>query len=261
MRRFRRIQVWGTLSVLALMLVAGQNPPSVSQGFQPVAGPAPASMEIPVRLIAEARQSYQGVTDYTCLFVKQENLHGQLQPQNLINMWARTKPFSVYMYWKKPNEGQEACYVAGRNSGMMRAHSTGLIGAVGFVSLDPSDPRCLENSRHPITDAGVGRLIERLADRWELENRVNKTIVHIAEYDYDKRRCIRVDTLHPDNTGKEFLFYRTVVYFDKTTRLPIRLDNYDWPRPGGDPNGALMESYSYAGLKLNVGVPDSTFDH
>jgi len=86
----------------------GWTEPAVSQPrISPVAGPTPSSMEIPLRLIAEARQSYQGVTDYTCLFVKQENLHGQLQPQNLINMWARTKPFSVYMYWKKPNEGRK----------------------------------------------------------------------------------------------------------------------------------------------------------
>jgi len=267
MRRFHRIHLWGVMSVLALMLVAGQNPPNLTppaSGFQ--SGPAAAatgSMEMPLQLIAEARRSYEGISDYTCLFVKQEMLHGQLQPQNLINMWVRTKPFSVYLNWKQPRDmvGQEACYVAGRNNGMIRVHSTGLLGAVGFVSLDPRDPRCLENSRHALTEAGIGHLIDRFSERWEMESRLNKTSARVAEYDYDKRRCLRVETIHPDNTGKQFSFYRSVVYFDKSNHLPIRVENYDWPRPGGNPNGTLLESYSYASLRLNVRIVDAIFNH
>ena len=51
------------------------------------------------------------------------------------------------------------------------------------------------------------------------------------------------------------------MYFDKENHLPIRVENYDWPRNRGDANGPLTESYSYADLRLNVGVSDETFNH
>jgi hypothetical protein len=230
---------------------------------QPPAQVGPGAMDQPMRLLAEARQSYQQTRDYTCLFVKRERLRGELQPENLIAMKVRTQPFSVYLRWLKPDTlvGQEVAYVAGRNNGMMRVHSTGVLGVVGFVSMDPRDPRALENSRHTITEAGISSLIERFEERWTLEKQLNRTWVRTAEYDYDKRRCLRVDTVHPDNSSRKFLFYRTILYFDKENHLPIRLENYDWPRPGGDPNGDLAESYSYAGLRLNVGLTDATFNH
>jgi hypothetical protein len=220
-------------------------------------------MEAPIRLAAEARESYRNVRDYTCLFVKRELLRGQLQPENLVQMSVRSQPFSVYMRWIRPASlsSQEACYVAGRNNGMMRAHSTGLLGAVGFVNVDPHDPRALQNNRHVITEAGIGHLIEQLNEHWPAEARLNRTLVHVADYEYDRRRCTRVETLHRDNPGNQFSFYRTVVYFDKETHLPIRIENYDWPRTANDRTGQLLESYSYANMRLNVGLSEATFNH
>ncbi len=235
--------------------------PQFSRGGVP-AGQAQASpLDVPLTLIAEARQSYQNTSDYTCLFVKRERLRGQLQQENLIALKVKTQPFSIDLRWLRPQElaGQEACYVAGRNNGMMRVHTRGLLGAAGFVSLDPRDPRALENSRHSINEAGIGNLIERFGQRWEQEKRLGRTMVRVAEYDYDKRRCVRVETTHTDNPGRQFTFYQSVVYFDKQTHLPIRVENYDWPVTGSQAN--LAESYSYADLKLNVGLTDATFNH
>jgi len=70
-----------------------------------------------------------------------------------------------------------------------------------------------------------------------------------------------VEMIHPDNKGNQFSFYRSLIYFDQANHLPIRVENYDWPRAGGDPNGALVESYSFVDLRLNVGLPASTFDY
>lgn len=225
------------------------------------APPTPPPMEEPVRLIHQAQEAYKTVNDYTCLFVKRERLRGQLGSDNLIQMQVRTQPYSVSMRWLKPKDltGLEVCFVEGKNNGMLRARSQGLLGVVGYVSMEPTDPRALENNRHAITESGIGNLINVYAKRWELENKLNKTIVHVGEYMYDNRRCTRVETMHPDNSGKEFQYYRSVVYFDQASNLPIRAENYDWPRPGGDPQGALLESYSFAGLKLNVGVNPAVF--
>jgi hypothetical protein len=260
-----RYSLWAsflTTGVVALALAgaaAGQSSPSNTQGCSESQSP----LDIPLRLIAQAQSSYEGVNDYACLFVKREKLHNQLQPENLIAMRVRTRPFSVDLRWLKPTDlnGQEACYVAGRNKGQMRVRSAGLLGGVGFVSLDTNDPRVLENSRHSILEAGIGNLIQRFHESYTMERNVNKTRVSVTEYDYNKRHCYRVETVHPDNSDRLFMFYRSVVYFDREHHLPIRVENYDWPRKPGDVAGELVESYSFADLKLNIGLKDDVFNH
>jgi hypothetical protein len=211
-------------------------------------------------MVADAAQVFQQVRDYSCLFIKREVIQGRLQPENLISMRVRNQPFSVYLRWVGPKQfvGQEACYVAGRNGGMMRAHSPGLLGAVGWVSIDPRDPRAMQNNRHPITEAGIGNLIERLRQGWEWERQVNRTQVRVADYEFNKRRCTRVELIRPERI-RGFYSYRTVVYFDQETRLPVRIENYDWPVSGGPPEGALQEMYSYVDLRFNAGLGDDAF--
>ena len=256
-----RFGYFGLALLVTATMASGANPPQV--------GPAPKSplpdistMDYPIRLMAEARQSYQQIRDYSCLFVKQERIGGQLGPENLIDMRVRTQPFSVYLHWLGPAQlkGQEACYVAGANNGQLRVHSTGIAGAIGFVSVSPTDPRVMQNNRHPITDAGIGHLMEIYGQRWELERRLGKTTVHVGEFQYNQKRCARVELIRPDNRGGQFYSYRTLIYFDKTTHLPIRVESYDWPKPGGPPGGELFESYSYANLKLNPGIPNEVFN-
>lgn len=260
----------GLLALLWVALAAVGAPPATSP-YQPVynpaggpAAPAVASpLDQPLQLLAEANRTFQGIRDYTCLFVRREQIRGQLTPENLVAMRVRTQPFSIYMRWLAPAEmaGQEACYVAGRNNGMMRVHASGFRGVAGFVSLAPNDPRIMEKSRHQITEAGIANLLVRYGERWETERRLNKTQVRVAEYEYNKRKCMRVEMLHPDNSGREFLFYRCVVYFDKEHHLPVRVENYDWPRQGGNPQGDLVESYSYVDLRFNVGLGEEAFNY
>jgi hypothetical protein len=265
----------GTMCSIFLLAGADQvrrtAPPGDSaSGIRQVAAnlpePPPVTfgrLDLPLQLINAARMSYRGINDYTCLFVKREALRGQLQPENLIDMRIRTQPFSVYLRWLTPtaHAGQEACYVAGRNGGMLRAHSKGLLGIAGFVSLDPRDPRALQDSRHVITEAGIGNLIERYGQAWERESRMNRTVVQVADYAYNNRRCTRVEVAHPDNADRQFQFYRSVVYFDQEHHLPIRVENYDAPRSPAERDGVLAECYSYADLHLNVGVAEATFNH
>jgi uncharacterized protein DUF1571 len=270
-RRNRKRTGYFALALLVTATMAsGANPPQVpsTQGPSPQ-GPsqpqvqAASPMDYPIRLMAEAQQAFQGVRDYSCLFVKRERIQGQLGAENLIDMHVRNQPFSVYLRWMGPPtlQGQEACYVAGANNGQLRVHSTGLAGAVGFVSVSPTDSRVMQNNRHPITDAGIGHLIEIYGQRWEMERRLGLTTVRAGEFQYNQKRCVRVELTRPDNRGGQFYAYRTLMYFDKATHLPIRVESYDWPKPGGPPGGELFESYSYANLKLNPGLPDAVFKH
>ncbi len=220
-------------------------------------------MDEPLRLIADAQSSFEKVTDYTCTLVKKERINGDMTPDHVIAMSVRKEPFSVYLRWMEPksNVGQEVCYVAGRNDGKMRVKSAGLLGAIGFVSIDPTDPRAQKTSHHAITEAGIGNLIQRFADRWQVERQLNVTQVKLGDYEYNKRRCVRVETIHPTNPDNQFLCYRTVLYFDKENHLPIRVEAYDWPTAPGDVKGLLLEVANYVNLRLNVGLPDDVFNH
>lgn len=222
------------------------------------AGPSP--MDEPLRLVQRAAQSYAAIQDYACLFVKREQIGGQLGPDNIIHMKVKTQPFSVCLQWQAPRdqEGQEVIYVLGGNGGNMRVKPAGGLRLLGFISMDPNDPRAMKNSRHPITQAGLGSLIERLAKGWAQEKLLNVTQVKTGTYEYARRRCTRVETIHSANPGQQLSYYRTVVYFDQETSLPIRVENYDWPRFQDDP-GQMLEMYSYVNLQLNVGLPDTIF--
>jgi hypothetical protein len=238
---------------------AAQGRPANPPPAQPPMVASP--MDQPLRIVAEARQSFQKVRDYTGTLIKQERINGQLQAENLIGVKFRNQPFSVYMKWYGPKDvaGQEVCFVQGRYNNMMRVRPTGLLGAAGFVSIDPRDPKVTQHSRHTIHEAGIGYTIERLARTWDEARRQGKTQARINDYEYNKRRCLRVETYYTERVPQAYA-WRGVVYFDQETKLPIRTETYDWPRPGV-PGGDLLESFSYIDLRFNVGLTDAAFNY
>ncbi len=92
-----------------------------------------------------------------------------------------------------------------------------------------------------------------------MERKIDQTRARVGTYDYAKRRCTRVEMIHDNNADGKFKHYRNVVYFDQKTNLPIRVENYDWPRTPGDP-GELIEIFSYVNMRLNVDLADSVFN-
>jgi len=228
---------------------------------QPKPAEPPTELDRAITLLAEARQSFQSVQDYQCRLVKRERIGGVLQPEAEMTMKVRNKPFSVYLRSESPgaDKGLEICYVAGRNDGRMRVHPTGLLGYFGFFSVDPRDPRVFEKSRHAITDAGFATLLESTARYWETERRLNKTLVSITDDKIGGRDCVRMETIHPDRDAGKFYGYRCVLWLDKATHLPAGAETYDWPRPGGPPQGDLLESYRYLDLRCNCEFGDEQF--
>jgi hypothetical protein len=259
-------------AVAALMVVSGANPPSAappSKDSAPAAtvvSTAPPAAESPfdepLRLIAEARKAYQDVKDYRCTFIKRERLNGTLQPENIIAMQFRAKPFSVFLDWQAPREmvGQQACYVAGRNDGKMRVHTTGVAGVLGFMTIDLNDSRVTDNSRHSITEAGFGNLIDRFAACWETARKQGKAEVKVGLYEYNKRRCLRIETTQPDGKTAPDGVWRSVLYLDKETHLPVRCECYGAPRNVAK-EGELIEMYSFVNVQANVGLADDVFKH
>jgi hypothetical protein len=227
----------------------------------PPSAPRSPTMDDAIRLIETARERYRDVRDYTCRLVQRERVGDKMPPETVMSMALRAQPFSVHLKWLEPRSmaGQEAVYVAGRNGGRMRVRAAGLLGAVGFVTLEVDDARARRSSRHNITEAGFGNLIERFAEGWPRERAHGGVVVHIDDFSFAGRPCTRVETIHAMNPDGFFLFSRSVIYFDSATHLPIRVENYGWPRHSGEAE-SLLEEYSYLDLRLNVGLGDEMFN-
>ncbi len=212
-----------------------------------------------IRTIAECQERYDSVSDYTCTFFKRERISGKLIPAHVMSMKVRAKPQSIYLKFQQPAKGREAIYVAGRHSGKVLAHDVGINKLLaGTLQLAPTSSRAMEDCRHPITEAGIGPLLETLSRRWALELNQNESVVSFDNMLIGEQRCLMIETMHPGRGG-DFMFHKVRVYVDEELGLPIRFEAYDWPKhPGAEPE--LAEEYTYTNLKLNVGLNDMDFD-
>ncbi len=210
--------------------------------------------------IADCKIRYQSVSDYTCVFQKRERIRGRLSKTNQMLMKARTNPESVYFKFLTPTRGREAIYIHGANRGKAIVHDVGVGKLVGgTVWLDPRSRRAMEGNRHPITEAGIGNMIDKLVEGWDREMNAQDSVVEIKEnIRVDGRPCIMIVSNHPERSQR-FTFHEVRVYIDKELGLPIRFEGYDWPsRRGG--KKVLLEEYTYRNLRLNVGLTARDFN-
>jgi hypothetical protein len=243
-----------------LSFVVFLQPALKGQGKVIPAAARQSDLDQPLAWMQEAKRNYTTVKDYTCTLVSQENVNGKLLDQNIIQMKMKNAPFSVHMRWLKPDKstGQEVAFVAGKNKNMMRVKSR-ILGAGFFMSIDPNDKRVTQHSRHTILEAGIGNMIEQSINQWEKDRLIDKTKVKTSNFLCNGRECYRVEMLRTEK-NPAFYCYRSVIFLEKDSKLPIRLENYDWPRAGGPADGELLESFSYVSLQFNVGLKDADFD-
>jgi len=263
---------------------AGMTDVTIPAPLQPVAPAAPPQMLSGLALLTErplndaaapehplapvirwaenALGQLQGLRDYTCTFSKREWVDGALQDQQVLYAKVRREPFSVYLQFLSPTDvkGQEALYVEGRNGGNLLAHPVGLRQAiVGTISIAPTSEQAMEGNRHPITDFGFQRLLERYLDGARLDSQYGECDVRIIENArVGDRTCTCIEVSHPQPRA-EFRYHICRLYVDQEWNIPARYECYDWPQNAGEPP-RLIEEYTYQGVRLNVGLGDAEFD-
>ena len=222
--------------------------------------PQPDPIALAKRAITECHARFAHVRDYTCVFHKRERIGGRLTAPHIMTMKVRTQPTSIYFKFQKPNRGREAIYVAGRHGGRIIAHDVGLGRLVaGTMHLDPRGSMAMEDNRHPITEAGIGLLIETVAKHWarELAPEESRVAIH-SHVLVSGHPCTMIESVHP-RKRPDFLFHVVKLFIDHEHGLPIRFEAYDWPKlPGAAPD--LVEEYTYLNLRTNVGLREEDFD-
>ncbi len=219
-----------------------------------------ASFDRPLNWMYEAKTNYTAVKDYTCTLVSQEKVNGKMGELNVVTMKFMA-PFSVHMRWQAPpkDKEQEVVFVQGKNNNKMRVKSNKLGGVAGFMSIDVTDPRVLQNSRHTILEAGIGNMIDQTIKSWEIERSLGKTrVLPPVNARYNERDCIKIEVVRLERTSQPY--YRTVIYLEKVSKMPIHLENYAWPRESGPADGELMEEFSYHRIEWNKGLKEAQFN-
>lgn len=209
------------------------------------------------------------VKDYQAIMVKRERIDGVLREPEFLKVKIRNRrigetnvPFSVYLRFLKPkeNRGREVIYVEGQNNGKLIAHDVpGTIKGMLTVYLDPTGWMAMENSRHPIYEAGLENLVVKLVEKAERDRAAGQCEVeYIETAKINDRPCTKIKVTHAERK-EPYDFHVAEVYIDQELQVPVRYAAYDWPATaGGEPE--LMEEYTYLNLELNVGLTDLDFD-
>lgn len=201
------------------------------------------------RRILAMRPAYAGVQDYTATFYKQERVGGKLLDAEQIELKFQ-KPLKVYLRWVgKAYQGREALYVQGKYQNKVIGHEGGFFGFV-TLHMNPTGRLALWGNRHPITEVGLGYLIEQI-----VENVVKARQQRVLELRSLGERTTynrRVDVLEAILPEVGFYSPRLILDIDQENHLPIRAEIYD-------SKNQLIEKYGYADLKLNPGLQEKDF--
>ncbi len=202
--------------------------------------------------LRETEEALARVDNYTATFHRIEFVDGKLIPEE-VTVLKFKRPFNIYMRWISPSKGQESLYVQGANNNKIRARGSGLKGLV-TVNLDPTGALAMENSRHPITEAGLQNLVGTIATNVRRGLRAGELVSkdHGEQTVYG-RKTRELEGILPKDRSKGYYCHRCIVDVDLETKMPIKVQIFDW-------EDRLVESYGYELLKLNPGLSDKDFD-
>lgn len=222
---------------------------------------------------AHADHIRQHVSDYSCKLIKRERIDGELQTPQIMDVAVRVaqtnqtgdvSPMSVFLQYQSPRtlRDRRVLYIEGENEGKARVRKGG--GALSYLvlSIDPHGRQAKEQSNYPITDIGFDKIMNRLIGLIEFDMETDPTgdnteVTYFRKARVMGRPATHIQIVHPSKEGG-VTFHRANAFIDDDLHVPIRLEVYDWPTAEGE-SPELKEEYTYADLKLNVGLADAAF--
>lgn len=202
----------------------------------------------------EISKRYDAVKSYTAIYEKEEQAISKGEKQTI--KLSFRKPFDIRLDWLGNNGkiDQTAIYQQGKNDGKVRVRQGGLLGSMtGILNLDPNEKLALEDSKHPITQAGLGNLIEHIIK--ETKN-AETAVNYLGEESLgDKNTAYKIemnDSGGLNLTGTDGA-RKAFVWIDKDLMLPVKVEVYNQ-------SGALLERHFYKDLSLKTDISDKTFE-
>jgi len=244
---------------------AAEVPSAASDAQTPAVAEHPL---MPVLRWAEReRPNIAAIKDYTALMQKQENIGGEVQEAQVLEVKVRHEPFSVYLRFRYPARlsGQQAIFVKGQNDDRVVGHGVGLERIAGTQFLEPTSFFAMRGQKYPITEMGILNLVDKLLEVGhrdvQLPGEVDVRYFEDVRFGSGDaaRMCTVIQVIHRTQ-HPQHMFHIARIFVDKELNLPIRYESYDLPRREGE-SPQLIEAYTYLNLRLNVGLTDLDFDH
>jgi hypothetical protein len=231
------------LSVALALVLALLAPPRA-------AGGADASV---VALLEAMEPAYARVSAYTARFIRQELVGGRLRPREEALLKFQ-RPHRFYLRWiAGPPAGREMLYPVDAE-GRVLVHEPGMLTRLFAAVLAPDSAHVLRESRHPVTDIGIGRLVTLILDnarRGLHEGRL--AIVEQGVSTEGGRRERRLELLFSRATEAGYYAPRVVVGIDVDTQLPVTATIFDT-------QGRMVEDYAYRDIRVNAPLTAIDFD-
>lgn len=268
-RRALLLPGWMLLALLAATpLLAGQEKPDSAPSLPPLdpaAAPAGAPSDhplaIPVKLARRALNIVEQYAGHEVVLAKRERVNGRLADYSYVAMKVRHEPMSVYAHFLGPAavQGREAIFVEGKNGGNILGHGTGLEALIGTIPIDPSGSLAMQGSRFPVSMVGIKNLLELLIFIGEREMAYGECeVTYFQPARVDSRPCTCIEIHHPVRRDY-FTCCLTRIFIEHATKLPIRVEQYDWPdQPGREP--ILLGEYTFLQIELTDDLTDLDFD-
>ena len=225
-----------------------------------------------MRLAHDALARFEStVDDYTGTVIKRERIGGTLGTEAKMDFKIRARkkegdkvvrPLHVYLKFTEPwlTRGREVIWVENANDGKLIAPRRwfkrtwgGRVSLVLYL-----DSLAMMGNKYPITEIGLGKLVEKLIEKGERDKKVGPCEVKIEDgFEVAGRRCQRIEVTHP-TPDPRFDFHMAQIFIDSERMIPLRYAAYMWPeKPGAPP--PLEEEYTYVNVQLNVGLKDYRF--
>ncbi len=211
------------------------------------AAPPDASRELSA-LLASMEATYAGVSDYTARFSRREVVAGhQRSAEEALLKFQR--PGRIYLRWTAgAPTGREIIFGPGRDGDRALVHEPGLISGRFTVLMAPDHRRILAESRHPITDVGLGRLIELVASN--VRRGMGSGDVQLTDHGEDGHGR-RIELSFPRDPSLGYYCRRFMATLRNGLPVTAAVQDFD---------GRLVAEYAYHDLRLNQGLTDTDFD-
>jgi hypothetical protein len=232
---------------------------------------APAAVALPDNphdrlraLYRMAAERYAAVDSYIARVHRREQVNGKAKPEEVFLFRYRKQPLSVYFKWiGTEGHGREVVFVQGQHGNkihtLLAAGDMPLAPAGQRLALAPDSIFVRNASRHSITDAGIGHIIETYGklldalDRGDPRAGTVKYLGPVKRPEFAAPLEAIERTIPPGVDPDVPRGGRRLCMFDMTARLPVLVDTFDAA-------GTEVEYYCYDRLQCGVKLDDDDFN-
>ncbi len=241
-----RCRHWFRLWLAVLAITATLAAPCYAQ--------KPMTLEEVEAVIHSMQKAHASLADYVTIFHEKIIVDdGESSTQKVLLKFQ--KPFSVYLRWLDGDSlGREVIYIKGAYDGKMWVHNGSFPDIT--LCLSPEICQALSNGRHPVTEAGVGFIVDTIAN--DLAQSKDRPQDKVRCVDHGQRvvlgevsRCLEL--ISPPREDSSFYGHRAFLCQSQRTGLLNKITVWDH-------QNKMVEDYGFENTMVNVGLTAKDFD-